>query len=131
MKLTTNAKIDPALLTRLESATASSTQVAAVIKLRPEDAAHVSLPPEETQRVTEKVLERVRHQLGEKEQDYSVLDMLGGFNLVAPANFVVELLKQPEVAGAFSAENEESAYIRPRNVKEVRLNVKAGRSRGQ
>ncbi len=131
MKLTSSAKIDPALRAQLESATAASDSVAAVIKLRPKNRAQASLPPGETQRVTDLILERVRQHVGQKEQDYVVLDMLGAFNLVAPANFVVELLNQPEVASALSADAEESAFIPPRNVKEVDLKVKSARSRGR
>lgn len=125
MKIHTNAKIDPELLAHIHNAASSSAQVAAVIKLRPEGARNSVLPPARTQRVTDEVLNRVRKQLREKEEDYVVLDMLGAFNLVAPAEFVVEVLKQPEVASAFSAETDAPAYIPPRNVKEVRFKVKA------
>jgi hypothetical protein len=124
MKIATKAKVDPDLLAHIKSAIGPSSQVAAVVKLRPKDSQALTLPPVETQQVTEDVLDRVRQKLGEREQDYSVLDMLGAFNLVAPANFILELLKQPEVASAFSPEGEESAYIRPRNVKEVHLKAK-------
>jgi hypothetical protein len=116
--------IDPALQARLDSARVSSHPIAVVIKLRSEEAG-TTLPPEETKRVTEKILERVREHLGEKESYYLVLDMLGAFKLLAPANFVVDVMKQPEVAGAVSAEEEKSAYIPPRNVREVRLDVKS------
>ena len=129
MKVTSKAKIDSALRALLENATTDSAPIAAVVKLRPSDETQVKLPPEETQRVAETVLERVRQQVGEKEQDYYVLDMLGAFNLVAAPHFIVNLLNQPEVASAFSAEGEGSAYIPPRNVKEVHLDVKVGRSR--
>ena len=128
MKVTSNAKVDPALRDLVENATPDSAPVAAVVKLRPKDETQRKLPPEETQRVAETVLERVRQQAGEKEQDYYVLEMLGAFNLVASPHFIANLLNQPEVASAFSAENEESAYIPPQNVKEVHLKVKAGRS---
>ena len=129
MKLTSNARIDPALRDLLENATTDSAPIAAVVKLRPSDETQLKLAPEETQRVAKIVLDRVRQQVGEKEQDYYVLDMLGAFNLVAPPDFIVNLLNQPEVASAFSAEDEGSGFIRPRNVKEVHLDVKAGRSR--
>src|SRR6266849_10117238 len=129
MKLSSSARIDPALRAELEGASSEAAPIAAVIKLKPDSAGHVSLPPEETQRITEKVLERVREHAGAREHDYYVLDMLGAFNLVAPAHFVVELLKQPEVSSCMSAESEDSAYIPPRNVKEVHLPFKPRRSR--
>jgi len=128
MKLSSSARIDPALRIELEGASSEAAPIAAVIKLRP-DPGHVSLPPEETQRVTEKVLERVREHAGDREHDYFILDMLGASNVVAPAHFVVELLRQPEVASAMAAESENSAYIPPRNVKEVRLPFKSRRTR--
>jgi len=127
MNLDSSAKIDPALRAQLDSAKAASSSVAAVIRLRPKDSAHLRLPPEDTRQVTELVLNRVRQHLGEKEEAYFVLDMLGAFNLVAPANFVVEVLKQPEVASAFSAD-EGSALIRPQNVEEVHFKAKPRRS---
>jgi len=129
MKLSSSAKIDPVLRAELEGASSGTAPIAAVIKLRPNDPGHVSLPPEETHRVTEKVLERVREHAGDREKDYYVLDMLGAFNLVAPAHFVIELLKQPEVASAMAAESEDSAYIPPHNVKEVHLPFKSRRAR--
>jgi hypothetical protein len=129
MKLTSSARVDPALRDLLENAKADSAAIAAVVKLRPKDETQRKLPPEEMQQVAETVLERVRQQAGEKEQDYYVLEMLGAFNLVASPHFIANLLNQPEVASAFSAEGEGSAYIPPRNVKEVQLDVKVKRSR--
>jgi hypothetical protein len=41
------------------------------------------------------------------------------------AEFVIEVLKQPEVASAFSADSDASAYIPPRNMKEVQFRAKA------
>jgi len=124
-KLSSAAKIDPELWAHIQAAADPSTPIAAVVKLRAADPKRSRLQPQETGRVTEKVLDRVRKKLGEKEQDYLVLDMFGAFNLVAPARFVCEVLKQPEIASAFSPEGEESAYIPPRNVKEVHLKVKS------
>jgi hypothetical protein len=123
-------RIDPALRTELEAVSSQADPVAAVIKLRPSPG-RGSLPPEETQRLTEQVLKRVREHAGDRENEYYILDFLRAFNLVAPAHFVVELLKQPEVASAMAAEDENSAYIPPRNVKEVHIPFKPRRSRSR
>jgi hypothetical protein len=127
MKLNSGARIDPELRAELEGASSKTDPIAAVIKLRSDSPRHDSLPPEETERVTERILARVRQRAGDREHEYYVLDMLGAFNLVAPAHFVVELLKQPEVASAMAAERENTAYIPPRNIKEVRLPFKLRR----
>lgn len=125
----TDAKIDPALQAQLERARLSSSPVSAVIKLRPRDDRQRVLRPEMTEQLADTVLQRVREKVGEKEHDYYVLDMLGAFNVVAPANFVAELTKQPEVASAVSAESDEPTLIAPRNAKEVHLKIPRGRSR--
>jgi len=128
-ELTTIAKIDPVLRAQLDTAGQSSAPVSAVIKLRPKDSSHPSLPPGETQQVADTILKRVRESIEEKEHDYYVLDMLGAFNLVAPVDFVAEVVKQPEVASAVSADSEEPALIAPRNTKEVHLKIRPGRTR--
>ena len=127
--MTTIAKIDPVLRAQLHTAGQSSAPVTAVIKLRAKDSSQPTLPPGETQQVADTILRRVRESIGEKEHDYYVLDMLGAFNLVAPVDFVAEVIKQPEVASAVSADSDEPALIEPRNAKEVHLKVRPGRTR--
>lgn len=129
MKLTSGAKIDPALQAQIAAAKSASAPISAVIKLRPSEGSNKSVPPHEAHSVTNSLLQRVRENVGEREHDYFVLDMLGAFNLVAPASFVSELVKQPEVASAVSADTDEPAFIAPRNVKEVHLKAKTGHSR--
>ncbi len=130
MKDSAEIRIDPALRRQLESAESLSSPISAVVKLRPEDPSASSLPPARMNQVTRDVLERVRKCAGEKEKGFVVLDALGAFNLVAPVRFVIELLKQPEVASAFSADAEAPKPNRPVNSKEVFLEAKSGSSRG-
>jgi hypothetical protein len=110
VKVSPNLKIDAILREQLENAVESSKSVAAVVKLKSADPVKATLPPEKVREVAESVLDRARERSGQTETDYFVLDVLGAFNLVAPARFVIEVLNQPEVASAFSAETEENTH---------------------
>lgn len=131
MNVSPNLRIDAILRDQLENAVESSKSVAAVVKLRPSDPSHATLSPEKTQEITEVVLDRARERSGQTEIDHFVLDALGAFNLVAPAGFLIEVLNQPEVASAFSAETEENAHpaIGPPDPRGSLLESKTGRFR--
>ena len=120
MKVSPNLRIDPILREQLENAVEPSKSVSAVVKLKPGDPAKATLPPEKMREITEAVLAKARELSGQTELDYFVLEALGAFNLVAPAGFLVEVLNQPEVASAFSAEAGEPERL---------LESKASRSR--
>jgi hypothetical protein len=107
MKIPHNLEIDPILRKQLENGVEPSKSVSAVVKLKPGDPAKATLPPEKIRDMTEAVLAKARERSGQTEEDYFVLDALGAFNLVAPAGFLIEVLNQPEVASAFSAETGE------------------------
>jgi len=111
MKVSPNVRIDPILRKQLENGVEPSKSVSAVVKLKPGDPAKATLPPEKMRETTEAVLAKARERSGQTEEDYFVLEALGAFNLVAPAGFLVEVLNQPEVASAFSAETEENAPL--------------------
>jgi hypothetical protein len=131
MKVSPNLRIDAILREQLENAVESSKSVAAVVKLKPGDPTKATLPPEKMREITELVLDRARERSGQTEIDYFVLDVLGAFNLVAPARFLIEVLNQPEVAGAFSAETEENTHpaIDPPNSQGRLLESKTSRFR--
>ena len=130
MKVPSNARIDSALREQIERAGASSKTVHAVVTLKPEQPSEHSLSIEKVQSVTKALLERVRNRAGEKEEDFAILENLGAFNLVASTGFLVEVLKQPEVEGAFSAKDDTPAAIPPLDVKEAILEpLKTGRYR--
>jgi hypothetical protein len=94
------ARIDPELLRQLDAAGAAGSPVEAVIALRPQGTDAAVLTPEQTERLSRQVLDRVERSTGGGARAVNVFQHLGSFLVVAEPAFLVELLAQPEVRSA-------------------------------
>jgi hypothetical protein len=97
-------RIDPSLLAQLASAASADppTPVEAVVWLRPEAAAQVVPGRERTGQIVRALLARVGKKVGLVPVDFHVFHNLGTFVIAAPGDYLLELLDQPEVAGALA-----------------------------
>lgn len=113
------AKTDPELLRQLEEATAGNDAVQAVFTLHPPDTSQKFIAPNQTETIVKRVLRRIQQETGESPQDLNVFKHLGSFVIAAPAAFVSKLLEQDEIASALANHQPGSAFIPPRNKKNV------------
>lgn len=104
-------KIDPELISQLERVAATSEPVEAVMVLKPEKRSQVAAMPEDAERITEELIERVKKSTKTKDVEYNVFRYLGTFVVAASAPFVRELLKQPEIASAMANRRSEGVEI--------------------
>jgi hypothetical protein len=95
-----DAKVDPELLRQLDAASAAGSPVEAVIALRPHGKDAAVLTPEQTERLTRQLLERIERSTGVGARAVNVFQYLGSFLVVAEPAFLVELLAQPEIRSA-------------------------------
>ena len=107
-------KTDPELLKQLEATAASDTsEVEAVIRLKPDDASQVVPTAERTEELTNELLSRVKSEIGESVSRYNVFRNLGAFVVSAPPPFIRKLISQPEVAAATANRQPESVVMPP------------------
>ena len=112
--MTSGPKTDPELLKQLEATAASDTsEVEAVIRLRPDDASQVVPTPERTEELANELLTRVKSEVGESVSRYNVFRNLGAFVVSAPPPFIRKLISQPEVAAATANRQPESLVMPP------------------
>jgi len=103
-------KVDKELMNQL--AAAHDGTVEAVVKLKPAGTQIVS-PPERTERLTKRVLERTSKKSGHTPERYNVFRNLGSFVVAANPGFIRELMSQPEVSAVIANQQQGSALITP------------------
>src|SRR5712692_10110712 len=96
----TMARIDPALARALDSAAASNDVIEVVCSLKPLAPDDVTTSPADTERLARELIDRVAAAASEQPQRWNVFRNMGSFVIAAPAGFVRELLKQPEIHSA-------------------------------
>ncbi len=101
-RLNLEKKLDPELLRQLEAAKDLSHPIEAVVYLRPSEAKTLRVPPEEIQKVIDRLLGRVEVAVGHAAAKHNTFRNLGSFVVQAPAAFIRELIDQPEVASAMA-----------------------------
>lgn len=90
---------DPKLIAQLDAASARDESVEAVVSLRPDEGAEL-VSVERTDELARDVVERVERKTGVRPERLNVFRNLGSFVVAARAQFVSELLAQPEVEAA-------------------------------
>src|SRR5881628_3865458 len=108
-----SAKADPELIRQLNGTEASKEDIAAVVRLQPDDPSQIVPSPERTEELTQKILERVKKKVGSSESRYNVFKNLGSFVVSAEPEFLRELISQPEVAAAVANKQPEGTVIAP------------------
>jgi hypothetical protein len=103
-------KVDKELMNQL--AAADDGTVEAVVKLKPAGTQIVS-PPERTEKLTKRVLDRTSKKSGQEPQRYNVFRNLGSFVVAAKPGFIRELISQPEVSAVIANQQPGSAVIAP------------------
>lgn len=111
--MSSGAKTDSELIQQLDNTRAGEPLVEAVVRFRPDDPKQVVPSPERTEELTQKVLDRVKKQLGKSEARYNVFRNLGSFVVSAEPEFLRELISQPEVAAAVANRQPQGALIAP------------------
>ncbi|HEX8915331.1 MAG TPA: hypothetical protein VF796_23460 [Humisphaera sp.] len=106
------AKTDPELIRQLDEAADDAT-VEAVLGLQPAGAGQGVLPPQGTEAIVSRVIERVRETVGAGPVRVKVFRNLASFAVSAPASFVRHLLEQAEVRSARSNRRSQDVQIRP------------------
>ncbi len=101
--------IDPELIRQLDEAPG---EVAAVLRLRGENASEIVPSPERTEELTHQVVGRVKKKLG-AEARYNVFKNLGSFVVSGGPQLIRELIAQPEVVAAVANEQPSSPMIEP------------------
>src|SRR5262245_56558888 len=91
---------DPELLRQLQEEEAIEEDVQVVFSLRFSPVERKLLSPEETERLTRSVLERVEKESGSRARDVNIFRNIGQFVIQAPAVFVRKLMAQEEIASA-------------------------------
>ena len=94
------ARVDAELLRQLDAAGTTGSPVEAVIGLRPSGQDAGALTPEQTERLSRQLLERVERRTGVGARAVNVFEHLGSVLVVAEPAFLVELLAQPEIRSA-------------------------------
>ena len=108
-----SAKADPELIRQLNGTESSKEDIAAVVRLQPDDPSQIVPSPERTEELTQKILERVKKKVGSSESRYNVFKNLGSFVVSAEPEFLRELISQPEVAAAVANQQPEGTVIAP------------------
>lgn len=111
--MSSGSKIDPELIQQLDQTRAGNSLVEAVVRFRPDDPKQVVPSPEQTEELTQRVLDRVKKQIGKSEARFNVFKNLGSFVVSADPDFLRELISQPEVAAAVANRQSQSAVIAP------------------
>ena len=109
-------KVDKELMNQL--AVADDGTVEAVVKLKPAGTQIVS-PPERTEKLTKRLLDRTSKKSGHKPERYNVFRNLGSFVVAAKPGFIRELISQPEVSAVIANQQVGSAMIAPVKKKAV------------
>lgn len=112
-------KIDPELLKQITSVAASQEPVDAYLTLRPDDPAQISASADRAEELTRQVLQRVEERVGSSANQVNIFSNLGIFAVSAKPDFLLELLKQPELASAAARRQQPEAKIEPRDVQPV------------
>ncbi len=117
-KITHSSKMDDELFRQLED---PSGPIEAVFELKPPDTSQPFLEPDETERLTHAVLQRVGRLTSQEPADLHVFRNLGRFVVAAEPRFLRSLLAQPEISSAKAnrRSGSDSMMIPPRNVKPV------------
>jgi len=111
-----SVKVDKELMNQL--AAAHDGTVEAVVKLKPAGTQIVS-PPERTEKLTKRVLDRTSKKSGHTPERYNVFRNLGSFVVAANPGFIRELISQPEVSAVIANQQPGSALITPVKKKAV------------
>ncbi|HEV7474402.1 MAG TPA: hypothetical protein VGN90_10160 [Pyrinomonadaceae bacterium] len=111
--MSSSVKTDPELTQQLDNTSGGESLVEAVVRLRPDDPDQIVPSPERTEELTQKVLERVKKQVGKSEARYNVFRNLGSFAVAAEPEFLRELISQPEIVTAIANRQSQSAMIEP------------------
>lgn len=90
---------DPKLVEQLDAASARDESVEAVVSLRPDEGTEL-VSVERTDELAHDVVNRVERMTGLSPERLNVFGNLGSFVVAARAQFVSELLAQPEVEAA-------------------------------
>jgi hypothetical protein len=112
-------KIDPELLKQINTVAAGQEPIDAYLTLRPDDPAQVSASADRAEELTRQVLQRVAERVGSSANQVSVFSNLGIFAVSARPDFLLELLKQPELVSAAARRQQPEAKIPPRDVQPV------------
>lgn len=114
-----HVKVDPELLKQITKVAASQEPVDAYLTLRPDDPAQISASADRAEELTRQVLQRVEERVGSSANQVDVYSNLGIFAVSARPDFLLELLKQPELASAAARRQQSEAKIEPRDVQPV------------
>ncbi|WP_342377840.1 hypothetical protein NVS55_00945 [Myxococcus stipitatus] len=90
------SNLDPELARQLDSAPF----VQAIVRLRASQPGRLALPPDETETVAKRVLERVQRELGRPPRAVNIFRNLGYFVVDAESQFVRRLIEQDEIVSA-------------------------------
>ncbi|MFP2928597.1 hypothetical protein ACLESO_26060 [Pyxidicoccus sp. 3LG] len=101
--------LDPELARQLEAAPF----VQAILRLRSSQPGRLALPPDETEKVAHRVLERVQRELGHAPRAFNIFRNLGYFVVDAEAQFIRRLIEQDEIVSASA--NVRSGTVPPRS----------------
>jgi hypothetical protein len=116
-------KLDPTFARQLDAAE-DDVPVEAVVRLQPTDPAAMTTQPEETDRLTRELVERVQQKSGQREHGLNIFPNLGSFAISASPQFFKTLIAQPEVAAVVANRQPEAGSIpvvskRPASLDEV------------
>lgn len=106
------AHVDPELTRQLTEA-GDEGMVEAVVRLKPQTSGAASAEPDETERLTHQLMERVQRSAGRQENEVNVFRNLGSFAVSARPAFLKTLIAQPEVAAAVANRQPGSGSIPP------------------
>lgn len=123
------AKVDTELLRQLDDEGTTGEPIVAVVRLHSDDPSQIVPLPEQTEQITQELLERVHQLVGGGEIHHNIFKNLGYFVVSADKPFLRELISQPEVAKAIANVQPQSAFIPPvkkRAVRSLRRKVNSG-----
>lgn len=126
-------KTDPALKAELAAKADTGGEVQAVIKLKPDTPEQIVPTAERTCEIAEKLVARVAKKIGREASHFNVFKNFGSFVVASDADFIRELIGQPEVAAVMANQQQQSAFIEPIAPQPVRKRTtkKAGSRRIQ
>jgi hypothetical protein len=108
---------DPELLRQLLAADAIEEEIQVVFVLRPPQSAQKFLTPDETERVTRSVLERVEKESGSQARDINIFRNTGSFVVQARPAFVRKLMIQDEILSALANRQQSGFFMPPQKKK--------------
>lgn len=126
-------KTDPALKAELAAKADTGGEVQAVIKLKPDTPEQIVPTAERTCEIAEELVARVAKKFGREASHFNVFKNFGSFVVSSDADFIRELIGQPEVAAVMANQQQQSVFIEPIATQPVRKRTtkKAGSRRVQ